>query len=105
MQDWMADILYRSFPLKQTNSERYVDDFTVSEGGSTTLFWGAYPNFFAHTAKCRSSFLVIGSTAFTFPFYGLYPSETFPGERETRDGDGVLYPSGLSSLRCAVDSS
>jgi len=50
-----------------------MDNFAVSERESSTLFWGSYPNFFAHTAKCRSSSLVIGSTAFTFSFYGLYP--------------------------------
>lgn len=49
-----------------------------------TLFRNAYFNLFVRTAKCRSSFLLIGSTVFMLLFYGLYSSETFPGERARR---------------------
>lgn len=62
-----------------------------------------------HIAECRSSFLVIGSTAFTLLFLRILPERNIPrgtrDERRRRHGVAAFYIfSCISLLRCAIDS-
>jgi len=59
-----------------------------------TLFRNAYFNLLMHTAKCRSSFFLIGSTCFLFMDF----TRAKHSLENARDGDGVLYFSGYLSF-------